>query len=127
MLGPIHQSGMTQTHTHTHAVYGNQYVDQRSPALQQCHSFSALYANTARARVRDRHPIVGADYHCFTNGSNGTEKKGFPVVFGHIGVLPLTFFSECVMLRSDVVEVITTQATSTENSSRKDVRTMLKT
>lgn len=67
---------MHDTHTHTHVVYGNQYVDQRSPALQPCHSFSALYANTARARVRDRHPIVGLDYHRFTNGSDWTEEEG---------------------------------------------------
>lgn len=76
-----------------HKVYGNQYVDERSPALRPCHSFSALYANTARARVRDKHPIVGADYHCFTNGSNGTEKKVFPVMFGLCGVLLPFFFS----------------------------------
>lgn len=43
----------------TAAVTLCHYVDQRSPALQPHHSFSALYANTARARVRDRRPIVG--------------------------------------------------------------------
>lgn len=52
----------THTNTQTHAVYGNEYMVQRSPALQPPHSFSALYANTARASVRDRHPNAGADY-----------------------------------------------------------------
>lgn len=67
---------MTHTDIHTHGVYGNQYVDQRSPALQPCHSFSALYANTARARVRDRHPIVGVDYRCFYKRLQLDRKEG---------------------------------------------------
>lgn len=43
----------------TAAVTVCHYVDQRSPALQPRHSFSALYANTARARVRDRRRLLG--------------------------------------------------------------------
>lgn len=78
----------------THTMYGNQYVDQRSPALQPCHSFSALYANTTRARVRDRPPIVVEDYHCFTSGSNRTEPKVFLVMFWLRGPPPF-FFAMC--------------------------------
>lgn len=69
VFSPIHRSGMT--HTHTRSMYGNQYMDQRSPALQQCHSFSALYANTAS--VRDRQPIVVSDYHRFTKRDRNEE------------------------------------------------------
>lgn len=46
VFGSIHCS----SNTHTHVLYRNQYMDQRSPALQQCHSFSTLYANTARVQ-----------------------------------------------------------------------------
>lgn len=92
-----HLSPWNNTHARTQAM--DQYVDQRSPALQPLHSFSALYANM-RAGVRDRHMIVAVDYHRFTNSSSSTEKV-FPAVY----FISFYFMHQYDTLRLNVREV----------------------
>lgn len=85
-----------------HKVYGNQYVDERSPALRPCHSFSALYANTARARVKRQAPNCWGGLSLLYKWLQRDRKEG---VSSDVCTLwgPPPFFSlcKCVMLRSD--------------------------